>query len=209
VGRDVLARVDSLTFGSGARVLGDVLYRASSDAATDDDVAISGQFIRRTVLAPVWAKALTRVVSILSLLALIVAGLAASWVFRATSVRAVEMVEDQPIRSAVVGLVFIVALPVLMIPLFLTLVGIPVALLVLLVWLLALLLGPIPAVTRFGSLLLRGNGGTAAALVIGAVIWRGAMWLLPLVAGLVYLAALVVGLGGYVTAGWSLRRQSA
>ena len=89
VGRDVLARVDSLTFGSGARVLGDVLYRASSDAATDDDVAISGQFIRRTVLAPVWAKALTRFVSILSLLALIVAGLAASWVFRSTSVRAV------------------------------------------------------------------------------------------------------------------------
>jgi len=208
VGRDVLARVDSLTFGSGARVLGDVLYRASSDAAVADDVSIEGQFTRRTVLAPVWAKALTRVVSILSLFALIVAGLVASWVFRSTSARAVEMVEDQPIRSALVGLGFIVALPMLMIPLFLTLVGIPVALLVLLAWLLALVLGPIPAVTRFGSLLLRGSGGTAAALVLGAVVWRSAMWLLPLIAGLVYLAALAVGVGAYVTAGWSLRHRS-
>ena len=207
IGRDVLAKVDSLTFGSGARILGDVLYLASSDAAVADDVVIDGQFTRRTVLAPVWAKAVTRAISVLSLFALIVAGLAASWTFRSTSQRAVSMVEDHPLRSGLVGLGLLVAPPLLAAPLFLTLVGIPVAVFVLLVWLLALVLGPIPAVTRFGTVLLRGNGGAAAALVLGAVVWRGAMWLLPLVAALVYLVALAVGLGAYATAGWTLRGE--
>ena len=86
-------------------------------------------------------------------------------------------------------------------PLFLTLVGIPVALFLLLLWALAIVLGPIPAVTRLGIVLLRGRAGTAAALVIGALVWRGAMWLLPLVAGFLYLAAL----GG----SWQLARQSS
>jgi cytoskeletal protein CcmA (bactofilin family) len=209
IGGGILAKVDSLTFDSGARVLGDVLYRASSDAAVADDVVIGGQFIRRTVLAPVWAKAVTRVVTVLSLFALIVAGLAASWLFRSTSERAVREVEDRPFRSGLVGLAILVTPPLLAMPLFLTLVGIPVAVFVLLAWMLALVLGPIPAVTRFGAVLLRDRGGVAAALVVGAVVWRGAIWLLPLIAALVYLAALVVGLGAYATAGWTLRKESA
>ncbi|MEE8498327.1 MAG: polymer-forming cytoskeletal protein [Acidimicrobiia bacterium] len=207
IGGDILAKVDTLTFGSGTRVLGDVLYRASRDAAVSDDAVIGGQFIRRTVLAPVWAKAVTRVVSVLSLFALIVAGLAASWLFRSTSERAVREVEERPLRSGLVGLGILVAPPLLAMPLFLTLVGIPVAVFVLLAWLLALVLGPIPAVTHFGAVLLRDRGGVAAALVVGAVVWRGAMWLLPLIAALVYLAAVLVGLGAYATAGWSLRRE--
>ncbi len=206
IGGDILAKVDSLTFGPGSRVLGDVLYRASSDAKVSDDVVIGGQFIRRTVLAPVWAKAVTRVVSVLSLFSLIVAGLAASWVFRSTSERAVREVEDRPLRSGLVGLGVLLVPPLLAMPLFLTLVGIPIAMFVLLAWLLALVLGPIPAVTRFGAMLLQDRGGVAAALVAGAVVWRGAMWLLPLIAAFVYLAALLVGLGAYATAGWDLRR---
>ena len=206
IGGNVLVKVNSLTLGSGTRVLGDVLYRASADAAVSDDVVIGGQFIRRTVLAPVWAKAVTRVVSVLSLFSLIVAGLTASWVFRSTSERAVREVEDRPLRSGIVGLGILVAPPLVAMPLFLTLVGMPIAIFVLLAWLLALILGPIPAVTRFGVVLLRDRGGVAAALVVGVVVWRGAMWLLPLIAGFVYLAALSVGLGAYATAGWNLRR---
>ena len=105
-----------------------------------------------------------------------------------------------------VGVIALVAIPLLMLPLFLTLVGIPIALVLLVCWIVALVLGPIPAVTHLGSLLLRGRGGAAAALVVGAVAWRGSMWALPLIGGLLYLTALVVGLGAYMTAGWQLRR---
>jgi cytoskeletal protein CcmA (bactofilin family) len=207
VGHDVIARVDSLNVGSSADVAGDVLYRASSDALVAVDAAIDGQLTRRQVLAPVWAKAVTRLVEILSLFAVIVAGLASMWLFRATSTGAVGEVERRPWRAALVGTIALVAMPLLALPLFLTLVGIPVALVLLIAWVTALVLAPIPAITRLGALALRGRGGAAAALVVGAVVWRGAMWALPLVAGLIYLVALVVGLGSYLTAGWALRRE--
>lgn len=207
LGHDARVRVDSLTLGPNAEVGGDVLYRASSEADVAREASIGGRLTRRDVLAPVWAKAVGRVVSVLSLFSLIVAGLMASWLFRATSERAVAAAAERPWKSALVGLVLVVGPPLLAAPLFLTLVGIPVAVFVLLAWALSLLLGPIPAVTRIGSVVTSGRGGSAGALVIGAVVWRGTMWVLPLVAALVYVAALLVGLGSYALAGWSLRSE--
>jgi hypothetical protein len=91
----------------------------------------------------------------------------------------------------------------------LSLVGIPIALAMLLAWVGALFFGPIPAVTEVGRRLLRSRASIAGGLVVGAVLMRGAMWLLPLIGGLVYLLALVIGLGGYGMASWELRRQHA
>lgn len=209
VGRDVLVRVDRLVLGAGASVAGDLLYQASGDASVADGAVVSGQFTRRDILSPVWAQAVTRMVSILSLFGLVVAGLGALWLFRGTSVGAVAEVERHPWRAALIGLGTLLAVPVLLIPLFLTLVGIPFGLLLAVLWVVAIVLGPIPAVTRLGEVVLRGRGGVTAGLVVGAVVWRGAMWALPLIAGLVYLAALLVGLGGYVAAAWELRRSHA
>lgn len=207
VGGDVEVRVDTVDVGPDAAVAGDLVYQASRDAVVSDGAVVAGQLTRRDVIAPVWAKAVTRIVSILSLFSLIVAGLIAGWLFRGTASGAVSQVERHPWRSAGVGAVTILAVPILAAPLFLTLVGIPVALLLLIAWLCAIVLGPIPAVTRFGEVILSGRGGMAAALVVGAVIWRAAMWALPLIAGLIYAAVLLVGLGAYVTAGWELRRS--
>jgi cytoskeletal protein CcmA (bactofilin family) len=209
VGKDVEARVDTMRLGADAEVAGDVQYQATRDASVDADASVAGLFTRRDVLSPVWAKALTRVVSILSLAGLVVAGLIAAWLFRGTSEGAVAQVERHPWRSAVAGLGALLLFPILLVPLFLTLVGIPVGLLLLVLWVIAIVLGPIPAVTRFGEVLLRGRGGLAGGLVVGAIVWRSAMWVLPLVAGVVYLAALLVGLGAYVRAGWELRRAHA
>jgi cytoskeletal protein CcmA (bactofilin family) len=207
VGADVLARVDSLTVGEGATVGGDLLYRASADASVADGAVVDGRLSRQTVIAPVWAKAVSRAITVLSLLAVIVGGLIGLWVFRSTSIRAVSLAGDEPWRSGLVGAALVVGLPLLALPLFLTLVGIPVALLVLVAWGAALVLGPIPAVTRIGTAAMRGRGGLAVGLVIGVVVWRGLMWLLPLVSGLLYLVALVIGLGAFGRAGWSLRHQ--
>jgi hypothetical protein len=130
-------------------------------------------------------------------------------VFRGWSARAVEAAGRRPGRSALIGLGIVVVPPVLVLPLFLTLVGIPVALLLLLTWVVALFLGPLPAVTAAGTRLLRGKGGIALGLLVGTVVWRGAMWLLPLIAVLLYLAALLVGLGALGSAAWNLRREHA
>ena len=209
VGRDIQARVDRLAIGAAARVGGDVIYRASTDANVDPAAVLGGRLVRTPVLAPVWAMAVTRVFAILSVLGLIVAGIIGQWLFRSTSQRAVVVAGERPGRAALVGLGMLLVPPMLVLPLFLTLVGIPVALVILLAWLIALFLGPLPTVTRLGSLLLRGKGGPALGLVMGVVVWRGVLWLLPVIAAVVYLSALIVGLGSYGIAAWSLRGEHA
>ena len=94
----------------------------------------------------------------------------------------------------------LLVLPLTALPLFLSLVGIPVAVVLLVAWVLAVLLGPIPAVTGAGIILMRERGGLYGGLVVGIATWRGAMWLLPLLAGLLYLGALAVGVGAFALA---------
>jgi hypothetical protein len=117
------------------------------------------------------------------------------------------VVGTRPGRAALVGLGAVLVAPILILPLFLSLVGIPVALVLLLLWLVALFLGPLPAVTWVGQKIVSGRGGLALGLVVGTILWRGAIWLLPLLAALLYLAALLVGLGSALIAAWEQRRR--
>jgi hypothetical protein len=208
VGRDVVARVDDLVLGDAARVAGDVTFRASDEARVSDGAVVGGALVRAEVLAPVWAKALTRLVGWLSVLGFLVAGVALFWLFRGTTPRAVRLARERPWRSALVGLGVLVVPPILAIPLFLTLVGLPVAVLILLFWVVGLFLGPIPAVAAVGERLLGGRGGVLGGFVVGALLWRGGMWALSLVAALLYLVPLLVGLGSFTLGAWEGRRGS-
>jgi hypothetical protein len=96
--------------------------------------------------------------------------------------------------------------PIVALPLFLTLVGLPIALLILLFWVLGLFLGPIPAVAALGERLLGGRGGILGGFVVAALLWRGGMWLLSLAAAVLYLIPLVIGLGAFTLGAWEARR---
>ncbi len=204
VGRDVLARVDRLTLAG--TVGDDVVYGATLRADVADDFEVGGQLIRRRVFSPVWSKAVGRALALLGLAGFIVTGLVLLWVFRGTTADAVEMVGARPWRSALMGLPLVVLPPLAAVPLFLTLVGLPVAVIILLLWTASLFVGPMPAVAWVGRAILQGRGGLVAGFALGAVLWRGSMWLLPLLALLLYGAALVVGLGAWGSAAWDRRR---
>jgi hypothetical protein len=205
VGRDILARVDRLSLAG--TVGDDVVYGATLDADVADDFEFGGQLIRRRVFSPVWSKAVGRAVALLGLAGFMVTGLVLLWVFRGTTADAIEMVGARPGRSALIGLLLVVLPPLAAVPLFLTLVGLPVAVIILLLWATALFVGPIPTVAWAGRAILRDRGGQVAGFVFGALLWRGSMWLLPLVALLLYGAALLVGLGAFGGAAWARRRD--
>lgn len=204
VGRDILARVDRLTLAG--TVGDDVVYGATLHADVAEDFEVGGQLIRRRVFSPVWSKAVGRALALLGLAGFIVTGLVLLWVFRGTTADAVEMVGARPWRSALIGLLMVVLPPLAAVPLFLTLVGLPVAVIILLLWAAALFVGPIPAVAWVGRAILRERGGLVAGFALGAVLWRGSMWLLPLLALLLYGAALVIGWGAWGGAAWDRRR---
>jgi hypothetical protein len=55
-------------------------------------------------------------------------------------------------------------------------------------------------VTAAGSRLVRGRAGLYGAFVLGAILWRLGIAVLPIVAGGLYVLALVWGVGGWVSA---------
>jgi cytoskeletal protein CcmA (bactofilin family) len=208
VGRDVAVRVDDMVLGDRARVAGDVTFRASDEVHISEAAAVGGSLVQAQVLAPIWAQAVARLVGWLSVLGFLVAGVALFWVFRSTTPRAVRLVRSRPWRSALVGLAVLILPPLLAIPLFLTVVGLPAAVLILLFWAVGLFLGPIPAVAAAGERLLGGRGGVLAGFVVGALLWRAGLWALSLVAALLYLVPLLMGLGAFTTAAWQGRKAS-
>jgi hypothetical protein len=52
---------------------------------------------------------------------------------------------------------------------------------------------------------LKRKPGLFGAFAIGAVLWRFGIWIIPVVGALLYLIALIWGIGGWVLGGWRIR----
>ncbi len=204
VGRDIDLSVQRLTVASGAAVSGDVLYRSPSEASIAPGT-VDGQIVQLPAQSNFIFGVILAIANVLGLLAFIVCGILLLWLFRGTGAAAVEAIERHPVKTLLIGLLALVVGPVLVLLLGVTLVGLPLAALLLAAMLLGLVFGPVPAVAAGGDLLLRRKGGLFGGFVIGAVLWRLGIWLIPIVGVLLYLVGLVWGVGGWVLGAWRIR----
>jgi hypothetical protein len=209
VGNDVDIAVGRLTLGPNADIGGDVLYRSGSDAEVAATAQVASQFERLPARGSFTVELVLTIATIIGFFGFLFGGVVLLWLFRATTPRAVTAVERHPLRSAGIGVAAVIVVPVLIVLLILTLVGVPVALALAVLAVLGLLFGPVPAVTALGSRLLRRQHlGLFAAFIVGAVIWRAGIWLIPYVGVALYLGGLVAGVGGWLTAIWERRRET-
>lgn len=208
VGRDVDVAVRSLTVGANAAVDGDLLYRADSPATIDDGAEVAGIVRQLTTRASFAVRVVLWGATILSFLAFLVSGLVILWLFRSTGPRAAAAIVRRPLRTFLVGLVAFVAIPAIAIALMFTLVGLPVGLALIILVLLGLVFGPVPAVTALGDRLLLGRAGLFAAFALGAILWRGIIWLVPVVGAVIYVVSVVWGGGGWLLAIWDARKAA-
>ncbi len=206
VGGDVDISVRSLRVGPDSEVGGDLLYRADRDAAISGGADVAGQFKRLPSRATFIVRVYLIGATILSFLAFVITGMVLFLVFRSTMARATGLVRTETWRTVWVGFLAVVGLPLLSILFLFSVVGAPVGVLVMILWLLGLVFAPVPAVAAGGDLLMRGRGGIFGAFVAGAVVWRFGIWLLPFVGVLLYTTALLAGTGGIVLAAWRQRR---
>lgn len=205
VGRDLDVAVERLVIKGNAQIGGDVLYRSTRQAAISPVATIAGQVVRLPAQSNFVYGVVLTIANLVGFLGFLVLGIFMLWLFRNSSSAAVGAVIGHPIRTFLIGLAFVVVAPVAALVLAVTLVGLPVAAMVLLGMFVLLLVGPVPAVTAFGDRLLRGRGGLFGGFLLGAVLWRLGIWLIPLVGGVLYLVGLVWGTGGWVYGGWRLR----
>ncbi len=208
VGHDIDIAVGNLTLDGATVVDGDLLYRSGNSASVASTVSVGSQFERLPARGSWGVELVLTIATVVGFLGFIFAGIVLLWLFRRTAPRAVESVLARPLRAAGVGVGTLVILPVLILVLMMTLVGVPVAVALLVLFVLSLLFGPVPAVTAIGIKILRSRWGLFASFILGALIWRLGIWLIPLVGFGLYLGALAVGLGGWAVAIWELRRET-
>ncbi len=208
VARSMDVAVRSLALDAGARVGGDVAYRADAEAAVGDGAEIAGQVFRRDARATLWRRAAGRVTGIFGVLGLVVAGLVLAWLLRRTWLRAATTAGARPWAALGAGVAFAVIAPVVAVGLALTIVGIPLAVLLAGLWLGALFFGPIPALAAAGTWLLRRRGGLLAGFVVAALAWRAVIWLLPVGGAVLYMVVAAWGSGAWLLGAWAARADA-
>ena len=208
IGRNTDFATSALEVGAATVVGGSLLYRSNREADTEPGADVAGTFARLSPQPSFFVNVWLTLATILGFVAFVLTGIVVIWLLRDTSSRAVRNIVDRPWRTLLVGIVVLFAVPLIVLTLVRSLVGIPVAVLLGVLYLLGLFFGPIPAVAAAGRVLSRGRIGVFGAFVVGAVVWRLGIALVTFVAGGLYLAALIWGTGGWAVAVWEARRRT-
>ena len=208
VGRNVDVATGSLDVGPRAMVDGSLLYRSNRNADVDPAAVVAGQFERLSPRPSFFVDVWWTLATILGIFAFVFTGLLLLWLLPGTTSLAVLAIVGRPWRTLMFGLGVLVLVPVVVVGFAVSLVGVPVAALLAVLYLLAFFFGPIPAVTALGTRLPGGRGSVYGAFIVGALVWRLGLFLLSFVAGALYVIALVWGVGGWAVATWDGRSRT-
>lgn len=190
----------------GARIVGGIEFHKADVSRHFDQHGVAGDV--RTV-----AHGLG---SLLWILGVFVAGTLFTLALPGYSARAADWIGREPLRSLGLGFVILVCMPVLALLLVITIVGIPLALVIVMLYVLMLFLGWVTAalfVARKGLALTRRGkpattGGRLLALLL-AVLTLWGIGQIPLLGAWVTFAALLLGIGALVWQGWPRREPVA
>jgi hypothetical protein len=210
VGGDVRIAADDIVVMPGTKIGGDLVYTSSKDLFLDPaKVQLSGQLIRKEVQtiqvktpAPTVSDVL--VTQAYFYLCALVAGIPFIAIFPRFTGRAVRHVRQSAWKCALVGVVALCLIPMTSAFVFLTIVGIPLAFLLLLAYAIMLYLSKIIVALTIGGIVLRRNGPQPFSRVF-TVLSLGLIAIyivtaLPLVGSIAAFVVLLMGLGGMVFA---------
>jgi len=211
VAGDVAVYAESLRVLPGTRIGGRLSYRTAEEVVLPPDVQVVGGVEHEQTDAAArnrsrWSAPFLAV-GWLWIGGLFALGLVLALSLAAFSLRASTALAHRPWAGLGVGFLVLVCVPAVALALFITLIGIPVALVLLLVYLAMLIVGyVVGALFLADRLLERASPGgprstlgrlVALLLVLVALAFINS---LPLIGGLVRLAVLLLGLGGIVLA---------
>ena len=217
---DAMVRAEELVIGPETRIGGRLVFRGPSEPEIADGAVIVGgvDFERKSVRGvfddtPGRARdAVLGVGSLLSFIGLFLAAALFLAMFPNFATSAAAVVGRKPMQSLGLGLAFVACMPFLGIVLLITVIGIPLALLLIPIYVLLLFLGWATValfVAQRGLETLRpGRPATMAARLLALFLALVALWLLrqiPLVGGLVAFVALLAGIGAFVWQAWNRR----
>ncbi len=202
VARSLDVQVRRVALAGSARIGDDIVLRSDNDVDAEPGAVVAGTVIRRSSRSVLAVRVVRRVAAVVVLAGFVVLGLGLLWLFRGTSGRAVAAIESEPGRTLGYGAAALMAVPLLVLGLTVTLVGAVPAVLLTVVWLLAFVLGPLPALAAAGRRLARGRGGLLGGFALGALVWGLLLWLMPTGGGLLTVAGMLAGIDVWPEVVW-------
>jgi hypothetical protein len=203
---DVNVVAQSVALLPGARITGNLSYASGAPARIDPGAQILGRVTREPAgWAPGARRAgrfVFRVVKIVAGFGLLATGVVLLLVFPGATRATSRTIASVPWRSLGVGVLLLVANPIVAILLMVTIVGIPLGLLTIAFYLASLLLGFLVGAIFLGDLLARlarrREPPPAGLRILGlllALVVLALLGLVPVVGGAIQLVTLLVGLG--------------
>lgn len=217
VGGFMHARVDVLRLTSKAAVKDNLVYWSYQEASIDEGAKITGQVTHHPVerpeipkedLAKVLAglKAFTKLISLIT--ALVIGFLFINF-YPKFSQRTTDVIQKRPWIAFGVGLLFLIAVPVVFGLLLTTVIGIKLAFLLLAGYFVTVAVSSVFTMLLFGHWFLKlftKDIKPGVAMLVGAVIYY-LLSMIPVLGGVVIVVALLLGLGGVLVAKKELYKE--
>jgi len=199
IGRNVEASTGSLSLGGQADIRGDLSYTSEKSAKFASGANVQGETSRSAPKKKESENAAQTVGTFLgpalyflaaALLITLVLVLLFPQAFHAITAQGLKM----PWKALLVGLVTAIAIPVLIVLLMLTVVGIPLALLLLFAWIILQTLAITAAAYLLGRVVWRNQRSTILTMLVGTVLFV-ILLLVPIIDVIVYFLAAFLGIG--------------
>lgn len=217
VGGSIMAAVSDLTLDPGARIDGDITYWASNNLTVNQGSDIKGQTIKHEIKNSDSTrqnidKSLAGVRSafkVFGFLFSLILGLLIIKLMPSFSTQVAEFIAKKTFRSFWLGILALVATPLLVLILFFTIIGIPFAFILLFLLILVFCVSKIFIALAVGNLLEAKFKLNNSQLVkfIGGLITITLISMIPIIGGIFNFVALFVGVGSFVVCIFTLHKS--
>jgi cytoskeletal protein CcmA (bactofilin family) len=205
IGGDAMLMAEEIRILASARINGNLIYRSENEPEIAEGAVIAGDIIAKPVL---YREREGRGAGILFLAALAVAGMVYFLLFPSFSVAGAAGLRQTPFSALGVGVAFLFATPFVILLLFVTVIGMLVALPLFAWYLLSLLGGFLTAVIYVGDagLRLAGKAGAGKGMrvlsIVLALLALVLMQIIPVLGALAMLVLFLLGLGALQLQTW-------
>jgi cytoskeletal protein CcmA (bactofilin family) len=164
VNGDVLVKADRITLMPTARIGGDFRYESTREAKIQPGAQVSGETLRKETKKDKEKKPKSiftgkpLIPEMLFLLALMVTGIVLTLLCKKNAYHAKQAVGDSFLKSLAWGFVFIICIPIAVLLLIVTVIGIPVAIIVFFAYGVLIYIAKIPVATFVGEKIIKALG---------------------------------------------------
>ncbi len=206
---DVSVNTDEITLMPTAKILGDLKYKSKKQAKIESGALVTGQTFwtkkekKKEKEPTVIFTAKSFVTELLFLLALMITGIVLTLIFKKNAYQAKSAVTASFLKSLGLGFVFMVCIPIAIVVLIVTILGIPIAIIALFAYAVLIYIAKIPVATALGGMIIKAFGKQGEpsliwSMILGLIILT-ILLNIPYLEWLIYFIVLFTGFGAILT----------